>query len=153
MLVFSAVSSTHVRNRVLKDRNAKNNNSTDTPASDWIVLKSFILALSALFVTTLSALNFSLAVSIGLVIVLPYMAFKPSSSAILTAIQAAILLAISPPGLAMAASWWYSKDVSAILSWVLEGYEVLGTWLLPTICCIYWPLNLAAVVMVLLPVS
>ncbi|KAF8927039.1 Glycosyl phosphatidyl inositol protein transamidase complex subunit [Dissophora ornata] len=152
MLVFSAVSSTHVRNRVLKDRNAKTN-TTDAPASDWIVLKTFILALSALVVTTLSALNFSLAVSIGVIIVLPYMAFKPSSSAFLTAIQAAILLAISPPGLAMAASWWYSKDVGAILSWVLEGYEVLGTWLLPTICCVYWPLNLAAVVMVLLPVS
>ncbi|KAG0245355.1 Gaa1-like protein [Mortierella sp. GBAus27b] len=163
MLVLSAVSTAHVRNRILKEKRAKNakaNGSSSAsaigempPASDWIVLKTFILALSALVVTTLSALNFSLAVSIGIIIVLPYMAFKPSSYMILSWIQAAILLAISPAGLMIAASWWCEQDPSLVLSWVLEGYEVLGTWLLPTVCGIYLPLNLATTIMVLLPVS
>ncbi|KAG0366416.1 Glycosyl phosphatidyl inositol protein transamidase complex subunit [Gamsiella multidivaricata] len=163
MLVLSAVSSATIRNRILKDKNsnikvAEKTSSTSEspdlpPAADWIMLKTFILALSALFVTSLSALNFSLAVSFGVIIVLPYMAFRPSNVAAFSAMQAVVLLAISPPGLALAAAWWYSKDVSFVLSWVLEGYEVLGTWLLPTICCVYWPLNLASIVMVLLPVS
>ncbi|KAK5822879.1 Gaa1-like protein [Linnemannia elongata] len=124
-----------------------------TPAADWIMLKTLILALSALIVTTMSALNFSLAVSIGVLIVLPYMAFRPSRWTAVSIIEALILLAISPPGLMMVASWWYAKDPSEVLSWVLREYEILGTWLLPTACFVYWPLNLAAVIMVLLPVS
>ncbi|KAF9291779.1 Glycosyl phosphatidyl inositol protein transamidase complex subunit, partial [Mortierella alpina] len=162
MLVLSAVSSAHVRNRILKSTSTKNTNADKTssatsaelaPAADWIILKTFILALSALIVTTLSALNFSLAVSIGLIIVFPYTTFRPSQYKILSLVQTAALIAISPPGLMLAASWWYSKDISEVVAWVLEAYEVLGTWLLPTICCVYWPLNLAAMVMVLLPVS
>ncbi|KAG0212545.1 Glycosyl phosphatidyl inositol protein transamidase complex subunit [Mortierella sp. GBA30] len=154
MLVLSAVSSAHVRNSILKSTSTNNNTSADLlPAADWVILKTFVLSLSALIVTTLSALNFSLAVSIGLIIVFPYMAFRPSRFVIFSAFQAIALVAISPPGLLLAASWWYSKDVNMVLAWVLEGYEVLGTWLLPTICCVYWPVNLAATVMVLLPVS
>ncbi|KAF9120030.1 Glycosyl phosphatidyl inositol protein transamidase complex subunit [Mortierella sp. 14UC] len=175
MLVLSAVSAAHVRSQIIRSAGAvqkaraaekedggssgssdKNSTVADqdlTPAADWIMLKTLILALSALIVTTLSALNFSLAVSMGVLIVLPYMAFRPSRWTIVSIVEALILLAISPPGLMMVASWWYSKDPSEVLSWVLREYEILGTWLLPTACFIYWPLNLAAVIMVLLPVS
>lgn len=163
MLVLSAVSSAQVRHRILKmqaadktKKDVKTPNNQDSelaPAPDWITLKTFVLALSALVVTTLSALNFSLAVSIGVVIVWPYLYFKPSRLMPLNVIQTVILAGISPPGLVLFASWWYTMDVSLVLGWVLEGYEILGTWLLPTICCIYWPINLAATVMVLLPVS
>ncbi|KAF9338343.1 Glycosyl phosphatidyl inositol protein transamidase complex subunit [Podila minutissima] len=164
MLVLSAVSSAQVRHRILKmqaadktkDAKGTPNNKQDpelAPAPDWITLKTFVLALSALVVTTLSALNFSLAVSIGIVIVWPYLHFRPSRLMLLNVIQTVILVGISPPGLVLFASWWYSMDVSLVLGWILEGYEILGTWLLPTICCIYWPINLAATVMVLLPVS
>ncbi|KAG0081052.1 Glycosyl phosphatidyl inositol protein transamidase complex subunit [Linnemannia elongata] len=177
MLVLSAVSTAHVRVRIIKsvstaqksrathddtkgsssiDHSDKTQNVADqelTPAADWIMLKTLILALSALIVTTMSALNFSLAVSIGVLIVLPYMAFRPSRWTVVSIIETLILLAISPPGLMMVASWWYAKDPSEVLSWVLREYEILGTWLLPTACFVYWPLNLAAVIMVLLPVS
>ncbi|OAQ22996.1 Gaa1-like protein [Linnemannia elongata AG-77] len=177
MLVLSAVSTAHVRVRIIKsvstaqksrathddtkgsssiNHSDKTQNVADqelTPAADWIMLKTLILALSALIVTTMSALNFSLAVSIGVLIVLPYMAFRPSRWTVVSIIEALILLAISPPGLMMVASWWYAKDPSEVLSWVLREYEILGTWLLPTACFVYWPLNLAAVIMVLLPVS
>ncbi|KAF9913016.1 Glycosyl phosphatidyl inositol protein transamidase complex subunit [Linnemannia zychae] len=175
MLVLSAVSAAHVRSQIIKSASAvkkartaeKNKGSSSdssdeshdaaeqdlTPAADWVMLKTLILALSALIVTTLSALNFSLAVSMGILIVVPYMAFRPSRWTFISVIQALILLAISPPGLMMVASWWYSKDPSEVLSWVLREYEILGTWLLPTACFIYWPLNMAAVIMVLLPVS
>ncbi|KAG0059759.1 Glycosyl phosphatidyl inositol protein transamidase complex subunit [Linnemannia elongata] len=177
MLVLSAVSTAHVRARIIKsvstaqksrathddtkgsssiNHSDKTQNVADqelTPAADWIMLKTLILALSALIVTTMSALNFSLAVSIGVLIVLPYMAFRPSRWTAVSIIEALILLAISPPGLMMVASWWYAKDPSEVLSWVLREYEILGTWLLPTACFVYWPLNLAAVIMVLLPVS
>ncbi|KAH7036911.1 Gaa1-like protein [Linnemannia elongata] len=177
MLVLSAVSTAHVRVRIIKsvstaqksrathddtkgsssiNHSDKTQNVADqelTPAADWIMLKTLILALSALIVTTMSALNFSLAVSIGVLIVLPYMAFRPSRWTAVSIIEALILLAISPPGLMMVASWWYAKDPSEVLSWVLREYEILGTWLLPTACFVYWPLNLAAVIMVLLPVS
>ncbi|KAF9172238.1 Glycosyl phosphatidyl inositol protein transamidase complex subunit [Mortierella sp. AD010] len=160
MLIPPAVYTARIRSRILKSRKGKSkktdssSNETDLePAADWVLLKTFILALSALIVTTLSALNFSLAVAIGVVIVFPYMAFRPSSYSIISGVQALVLMAISPPGLLAAGAWWYSKDISLVLNWVLEGYEVLGSWLLPTLCCIYWPINLAVIVMVLLPVS
>ncbi|KAF9430326.1 Glycosyl phosphatidyl inositol protein transamidase complex subunit [Podila epigama] len=176
MLVLSAVSSVQMRTKLLQmqaaekinkdtkvatssssgsstSSNSKKELQPPMPAPDWITLKTFVLALSALVVTTLSALNFSLAVSIGVVIVWPYMYFRPSRLFLLNIVQTLILAAISPPGLLVFASWWYSMDVSLILSWALEGYEILGTWLLPTLCCIYWPINLAATVMVLLPVE
>ncbi|KAF9181496.1 Glycosyl phosphatidyl inositol protein transamidase complex subunit [Haplosporangium sp. Z 767] len=156
MLIISAVSSARVRSHVLKSADKKDNSASSgelTPAADWIILKTFILALSALFVTTLSALNFSLAVSIGVIIVFPYMVFRPSRFMGLSIVQAIILLMISPPGLLLIASSFYSMDVSMVLGWALQEYEVLGTWLLPAVCGIYWPLNLAAIVMVLMPVS
>ncbi|KAF9586541.1 Glycosyl phosphatidyl inositol protein transamidase complex subunit [Lunasporangiospora selenospora] len=150
MLVFTGVSSAHVRHRVLQSSKAPKS-SEPQPAADWVVLKSITLALSALFVTTLSALNFSFAVSIGLVIALPYLMFRPSRWMIFNIVQVLILIAISPPGLALFASHQYSLDVNLILRWVLEGYEVLGTWLLPALCLVYWPLNLSSIMMVLLP--
>ncbi|KAF9115846.1 Glycosyl phosphatidyl inositol protein transamidase complex subunit [Mortierella sp. AM989] len=154
MLIPSAVSTVRIRSHILKKSGkAETSDASLAPAADWIILKTFILALSALIVTTLSALNFSLAVTIGVIIVFPYMAFRPSSYIIISGIQAIALMAISPPGLLMAGAWLYSKDISLVLNWVLEGYEVLGSWLLPMLCCIYWPLNLAAIVMVLMPVS
>ncbi|KAF9926496.1 Glycosyl phosphatidyl inositol protein transamidase complex subunit [Linnemannia zychae] len=182
MLVMSAVSTTHAKSRIMqsispaqkarpsaskngskskdsyeehdKDQHISNSADQDmAPVADWIMLKIVILSLSALIVTTLSALNFSLAVSIGVLIVLPFMAFHPSRWAIVSMIEALILMAISPPGLIMIASWWYSKDPGAILSWILREHEILGTWLLPTACFVYWPLNMATIIMVLMPVS
>ncbi|GJJ72207.1 GPI-anchor transamidase subunit GAA1 [Entomortierella parvispora] len=160
MLVFSAVSAARLRQHLLVKNeaekkkaqvNSKSSSGEPAPAADWIMLKTFILALSALMVTTLSALNFSMAVSIGVVIVLPFMIFRPSKFLILNAIQIVILSVISPPGLVFLASWLYDMDVSLVLRWVLDGYEIFGTWLLPTLCCIYWPLNIASMVMVLMP--
>ncbi|KAF9165893.1 Glycosyl phosphatidyl inositol protein transamidase complex subunit [Actinomortierella ambigua] len=123
------------------------------PAPDWVLLKTFILAMAALEVTTLSALNFSLAVSIGVLIAVPYLMFQPTHNHVLRILQLGTLMAMSPPGLVLWASYLLEMDVSAILHWVLQGYEVMGTWLLPTICFVYWPLNLASIVMILLPVS
>ncbi|KAF9439354.1 Glycosyl phosphatidyl inositol protein transamidase complex subunit [Entomortierella beljakovae] len=157
MLIMTGSYTVRIRSQILKKIRAKAKKpSTEEnlePAADWVMLKTFVMSLSALVVTTLSVLNFSLAVSIGVIIVLPYMLFRPSSYFIISALQAIALLTISPPGLLLAGSWWYSMDVGLILSWVLEGYEVVGSWLLPIVCCIYWPLNLAATIMVLLPVS
>ncbi|KAF8984952.1 Glycosyl phosphatidyl inositol protein transamidase complex subunit [Entomortierella lignicola] len=160
VLVPPAVYSARIRSQLLKKSGKAKSKDTDqsydadlTPAADWVLLKTFILALSALIVTTLSALNFSMAVTLGAIIVFPYMAFRPSSYPIISGVQAFVLMAISPPGLLAIGAWWYSKDIGLVLNWVLEGYEVLGSWLLPMLCCIYWPLNLAATVMVLLPVS
>ncbi|KAG0337472.1 Glycosyl phosphatidyl inositol protein transamidase complex subunit [Podila humilis] len=162
MLVLTAVSSTQLRVQILKKKAANQNNTKMNeakvdaelaPAPDWMMLKTVVLALSALVVTTMSALNFSLAVSIGVVVVWPYLYFRPTRLMVVNLIQMVILVAISPPGLLLFASWWYGMDASMVLGWILEGYEILGTWLLPTLCCIYWPINLAATAMVLLPVS
>ncbi|KAG0227689.1 Glycosyl phosphatidyl inositol protein transamidase complex subunit [Actinomortierella wolfii] len=177
VMVFAGVSSAHVRQQLLnkKAASAKGNekeaeasassstlvssSSSSTlppppaPAPDWVLLKTFILAIAALGVTTLSGLNFSLAVSIGVLIAIPYLTFQPTNNHLFRLLQLGTLLAISPPGLAMLASHWLEMDIGSILRWVLEGYEVMGTWLLPTICFIYWPLNLASIIMILLPVS
>ncbi|KAI9493887.1 Gaa1-like protein [Zychaea mexicana] len=121
--------------------------ATDTP-NNGRTLKSFCLAFSGLVISTVSLLNFSLAVVTAVLIVLPYTFIRSSSSWIARVLQCVILTLISPPGLAALAVAVGGLPLSKLLSMLIEDYQVVGSWLLLYICVAYWPVNLAMQILV-----
>ncbi|KAI8139216.1 Gaa1-like protein [Fennellomyces sp. T-0311] len=112
-------------------------------------LKSFCLAFSGLVISTISLLNFSLAVVTAALIVIPYSFIRSSSSSwIIRILQWVVLNLISPPGLAALAVTLGGFPLSHILSSLIEDYQVVGSWLLLYICVAYWPVNMAMQVLV-----
>ncbi|RIA93902.1 Gaa1-like protein [Glomus cerebriforme] len=106
------------------------------PASDWMVLKSFTLAFTAMIISCLSVLNFSLAVFISLMVIIPFSLFEPTPKhQILQYLQLLVLIIISPPGILL----FSGTNIDEFLRWALMEYELLGSYLLPFICCFYWP--------------
>ncbi|KAL1919069.1 uncharacterized protein VTP21DRAFT_2450 [Calcarisporiella thermophila] len=107
----------------------------------WLILKSIALAITGMVVSTLSAINFSLAVCMGILVTLPYTFIRPSSNIVLRLAQLAVLFAISPMGLLASGAWLTGRAPDEIMQELLGDYEDLGTWLLPFLCCVYLPLN------------
>nr|CAG8446037.1 12712_t:CDS:10 [Entrophospora candida] len=102
------------------------------PASDWIILKSFTLAFSGMLISCLSVLNFSLAVFISLLVLIPFSLFQPNQKNqpqknITIYLQSLILFMISPPGILIISR----TNIEDFLNWALLEYELLGSYLLP----------------------
>ncbi|CAG8565628.1 9198_t:CDS:10, partial [Dentiscutata erythropus] len=70
-----------------------------SPSPDWIILKSFTLAFTAMIISCLSVLNFSLAVFISIIVVIPFSLFQPSTHEIIRYLELIVLVLISPPGI------------------------------------------------------
>ncbi|CAJ0765794.1 6071_t:CDS:10 [Entrophospora sp. SA101] len=97
------------------------------PASDWIILKSFTLAFSGMLISCLSVLNFSLAVFISLLVLIPFSLFQPNQKNqpqknITIYLQSLILFMISPPGILIISR----TNIEDFLNWALLEYELLG---------------------------
>ncbi|GBC03738.1 hypothetical protein RclHR1_00530013 [Rhizophagus clarus] len=106
------------------------------PLSDWIVLKSFTLAFTAMIISCLSVLNFSLAVFTSLIVIIPFSLFRPTPKyKLLQYLQLLVLTMISPPGILILSG----TNIEEFLRWALMEYELFGSYLLPFICCLYWP--------------
>ncbi|RHZ52889.1 hypothetical protein Glove_456g25 [Diversispora epigaea] len=221
-------------------------------APDWIILKSFTLAFTAMIISCLSVLNFSLAVFVSLMVIIPFSLFQPinnnnnnyynfnnnchteqhhfinskvstinskfinssslsssspsssiehsvvkdtfldgiekkekekivednennnnttttnnnkivivspsisqqilskkSSLLLLNFLQLLILIIISPPGILIISG----TNLEEFLSWIIMEYELFGSYLLPFICCLYWPNILIYVVIIFLPIK
>ncbi|CAI2165835.1 1968_t:CDS:10 [Funneliformis geosporum] len=110
--------------------------SRQKPAPNWIILKSFTLAFTAMIISCLSVLNFNLAVFISLMVIIPFSLFQPTPKyQILQYLQLLVLIIISPPGILLSSR----TNMEEFLRWVLMEYELFGSYLLPFICCFYWP--------------
>ncbi|CAG8558496.1 12704_t:CDS:10 [Funneliformis caledonium] len=106
------------------------------PAPNWMILKSFTLAFTAMIISCLSVLNFNLAVFISLMVIIPFSLFQPTPQyQILRYIQLLVLIIISPPGILL----FSRTNMEEFLRWALMEYELFGNYLLPFICCFYWP--------------
>ncbi|KAI9266635.1 Gaa1-like protein [Phascolomyces articulosus] len=111
-------------------------------------LKSFCLAFSGLVISTISLLNFSLAVVTAVLIVLPYTLMRSSTSLWARIFQWIILTILSPPGLAALTIFITQLPLAHLLSFLMEDYQVVGSWLLLYISVAYWPVNMAMQVLV-----
>ncbi|KAI8357897.1 Gaa1-like protein [Choanephora cucurbitarum] len=120
-----------------------------SPEHDGTILKSFCLAGSALVIATVSLLNFALGVMTALLISIPYSFIRSTSSTSLRAAQTFMLILLSPIGLASVFSV-LMPDVSLvnILSVILSDYQVVRSWFLTFVCTVYWPMNMAMIVLV-----
>ncbi|KAG9304501.1 hypothetical protein G9A89_020065 [Geosiphon pyriformis] len=119
------------------------------PAADWVVIKCFTLALTGMIIACLSVLNFSLAVSTALIVIIPFSLFRPHEKNIIRYLQLVSLALISPPGILFLSG----TDLGEFLKSALTEYQLLGNYLLPFTFCLYWPNVLAYIVIVQAPLK
>ncbi|KAI8337887.1 Gaa1-like protein, partial [Chlamydoabsidia padenii] len=112
----------------------------DSPLHDGRILKSVCLAVSAMVLATVSLLNFSLAVSTALAIVVPYSLVRPTSSWFWRLVQCTLLTLLSPIGLALV---YTSGDLVFLVSQLVFDYQVVHSWFIVFVCMVYWPINMA----------
>lgn len=123
-------------------------NKTYTPQHDATILKSFCLAQSALVIATVSLLNFTLGVATALLILIPYSLIRPSTNIVSKAVQLIALILLSPVGLTGVFSYYTGMPLTEILSTLLSDYQIVRSWFLTYICTVYWPMNMAMVILV-----
>ncbi|KAF0447035.1 Gaa1-domain-containing protein [Gigaspora margarita] len=120
-----------------------------SPSPDWIILKSVTLAFTAMIISCLSLLNFSLAVFISIIVVIPFSLFQPSAHQIIRYLELIVLVLISPPGILIISK----TNIEEFLRWTIMEYELFGNYFLPFICCLYWPIILVYVVIIFSPIK
>ncbi|KAJ8655462.1 hypothetical protein O0I10_008956 [Lichtheimia ornata] len=115
---------------------------------DGRILKSFCLAFSGLVISTVSLLNFSLAVVTAICIVLPYSLIRSTSSWLGRVVQLVMLTMLSPCGLALMYVTITGQSLGELLSIMIRDYQIVDSWLLLYICIGYWPTNMAMQIVV-----
>ncbi|KAI7901964.1 Gaa1-like protein [Cokeromyces recurvatus] len=125
----------------------KNTKSTE---HDGTILKSFCLAQSALVITTVSLLNFTLGVATAILILVPYSLIQPchDKHPILKWIQASILILLSPVCLTFLFCHISKLSLVDTLKILLTDYQIVHSWFLTYICTVYWPINMAMMIVV-----
>ncbi|KAJ3174330.1 Glycosyl phosphatidyl inositol protein transamidase complex subunit [Geranomyces variabilis] len=118
--------------------------STATGAPAWQVLKSFACLELGASLIALAMLNPALSAFLAVFAVPPFLMARPCQDRF--AAQMVALFVASPVGLVgCVAIAGGGLDVAwATVRQGVEGWEAYGAWLLPFICLVYWPLNLAA---------
>ncbi|KAF2211990.1 hypothetical protein CERZMDRAFT_97908 [Cercospora zeae-maydis SCOH1-5] len=116
-------------------------------------MQSFSLLCLGATLSTWATLNFSLALTVGLLACplgfvrpLPLRSAASSSNekqrklAIAMSIPSALLwLALSPPAAIYAFSWFVKMDVSAVLFGIAKGWAAQGVWSCLVLWCVWWP--------------
>ncbi|KAI8643787.1 Gaa1-like protein [Parasitella parasitica] len=115
---------------------------------DGTILKSFCLAACALVIATVSLLNFTLGVATAILVVIPYSLIRPSGNSFWKLIQSILLLALSPMGLLHLFSLVSGFPFTTVLSTLLSDYQVVRAWFLTFCCTVYWPMNMAMLILV-----
>ncbi|KAG2203760.1 hypothetical protein INT47_012693, partial [Mucor saturninus] len=119
-----------------------------SPEHDATILKSFCLAQSALVIATVSLLNFTLGVATAILILIPYSLIRPCESHALKLIQLCFLTLLSPAGLAAVFSQMTDMPLTDVLLSILSDYHVVRSWFLTFVCTVYWPINMAMMILV-----
>ncbi|KAI8391330.1 Gaa1-like protein [Radiomyces spectabilis] len=107
------------------------------------ILKSLCLAESALVISSVSLLNFGLALITAITIVIPYIFVRPTRYWGLRIFQWVLLTTISPAGLGVLYSTVLGGSLTEALLVIQLDYQIVSSWLLTFICVVYWPINIA----------
>jgi glycosylphosphatidylinositol transamidase len=126
---------------------------SDSPEHDGTILKSFCLAQSALVIATVSLLNFTLGVATAILILVPYSLVRPSTNLVVKLVQTILLVCLSPAGLLAAFSCVTDSKLTDVISIILSDYHIVRSWFLTYVCMVYWPINMAMIVLVFTKVS
>lgn len=112
-----------------------------------------------MFLATLSTLNFSLALIVGLLstplsflgrqpISFPSSEEPPKTGTATKLFESALLHLLSPPAVAFAGSRWWGVDVGQMLLEAAFGWRVSGLWTQVVVWCVWWPAWLVGAVIV-----
>lgn len=123
-------------------------NKNQSAEHDGTILKSFCLAASALVIATVSLLNFTLGVATAILIVIPYSLIRPSSNIFWKLIQSTLLLVLSPMGLLYIFSFTTKLPLYNLISTLMLDYQIVRSWFLTFCCTVYWPMNMAMLILV-----
>ncbi|SPQ25831.1 bc48dce1-70fc-44d4-9c6d-90a401e8039b [Thermothielavioides terrestris] len=122
-------------------------------AQQYQLVKSFSLLLLGMFLSSLATLNFSLALLTGLLAAPlsfagPCRPNRRTTTACRAAV-AALLHALGPPAVLLAAAAYSDAGVAAVLREAAVGWHVCGTYSPLVVWCVWWPAWLATSVVVL----
>jgi glycosylphosphatidylinositol transamidase len=123
-------------------------NKTSSPEHDGTILKSFCLAQSALVIATVSLLNFTLGVATAILILVPYSLIRPNTCSVMKLVQTGVLICLSPPGLLAVFNCVTGTQLADVISIILSDYYVVRSWFLTFVCTVYWPINMAMIILV-----
>ncbi|KAI9487195.1 MAG: Gaa1-like protein [Benjaminiella poitrasii] len=123
---------------------------SQSPEHDGTILKSFCLAQGALIIATVSLLNFTLGVATAMLILVPYSLTQPcgDKSRCMTWLQTSVLILLSPVGLASIFCYTSNMSLGEVLRILLSDYHLVRSWFLTFMCTVYWPINMAMIVLV-----
>ncbi|KAI8901968.1 Gaa1-like protein [Globomyces pollinis-pini] len=121
-----------------------------TTAPVWKILKCMINGGLGLFLLSVAAMNPSLALVMAILLVPSFIMIRPTKSLIFYSFQMFVLFIISPPVILAIYGLVYGDYTVAtqFLSDIWHHWSLFGGLLLPWICLGYWPLTLAAQVLV-----
>lgn len=127
--------------------------------SNILLAQCISLLLLGMFLATLSTLNFSLALIIGLLstplsflgrqpISFPTSEEPPKIGTATKLFESAMLHLVSPPAVAFAGCRWWGVDVGQMLLEAAFGWQVSGLWTQVVVWCVWWPAWLVGAVIV-----
>ncbi|KAJ3895691.1 Gaa1-domain-containing protein [Lentinula edodes] len=108
--------------------------SNNDPPSRALVLKAFNLCLSSTVISIITVLNFSLAACLAVALGTPLSIASSSSNQ-------AIRIANYSFYVVLGFGWVLLEETTKQMIW---NWDVLGVWLLPFLCIVYFPLTLQA---------
>ena len=118
----------------------------------WYILKCFICAEAGLFLISLATVNPSLSVLLAIPSVPLFAIMAPSKSPTWTLVQFLLLTLVSPAGIVLLLSFLGDTDaLRHILEVSVNHWNTYGAIFYPVICLFYWPLNIAAQVLITMP--
>ncbi|KAE9409536.1 Gaa1-domain-containing protein [Gymnopus androsaceus JB14] len=109
-------------------------NRSDSVAPLSLVLKAFNLCLSSTVISIITVLNFSLAACLAVALGIPLSADSLSSNKAVQMVKYSAYLGLG-------IGWILWGDMTKRMLW---NWDVLGVWLLPFLCVVYFPLTLQA---------
>lgn len=123
---------------------------SQSPQHDGTVLKSLCLAQNALVIATVSLLNYTLGIATAILILIPYTLIRPSlnKGLVTKLIQTSLLILLSPMGLAQVFSYIGQIQLTDLLRVLLSDYQIVHSWFLAYVCTVYWPMNMAMIILV-----
>jgi Gaa1-like, GPI transamidase component len=119
--------------------------SNSRSVAGWYMLKCLICCEAGLLLIALSTVNPSLALVISITTIPLCTLMQPTKIQVISTLQLSILVALSPPVLALMVD---GEILRSFVQNAVGQWELYGAILLPAIVLIYWPLNMACQVMV-----
>ncbi|KAJ3787413.1 Gaa1-like protein [Lentinula aff. detonsa] len=109
-------------------------NITDNVAPLSLVLKAFNLCLSSTVISIISVLNFSLAACLAVALGIPLSVTSSSSNGATGMVRYTMYIVLG-------FGWLFLDETRKQMIW---DWDILGVWLLPFLCVVYYPLSLQA---------